>query len=831
MATFNGRQPSAKVQGTQGPKDVQAYLKQLEDLLKRNTGSGTFIGADTSSNTPMYLPGKVANPTGLSETPSTQLSGDGMTQSPAPVQRDAPQEYQEPVQAPQSGQTVQDFFTQIAQQQTQPQTPNAQDLEQNFVTYGIDYGVASLPNNQVQMRSGAIKDGLSQPVPVASMADGSVGWSDGYARTANQFAMEYLRGVSGLSKALFGQQQTVTQPYGNVNPIEPTPGNINYGTDFRTRDFSKPLSNIMGVPLKVIQILRDDGTQYGDISGHQGYGNSVMVQLPSGETLRLSHLSSMGNYQVGDTINPGDVIGVPGQTGNTKGEHLDVEYRNSQGVMTNPEKFSLALSNANQPGEAIGYDQNMNASTFSSQPQHNQSVSRPASQIQTPMQPSPQLQAVRGIVNRVGKITDQAAQSTATGINTLNPTGKNGFGITELLQRNPEGARAEQAATLSNIGTALNAPDLNTKALSSEQGTNPIRQLAGNLVDYASTPLKKFGLPDTGFSEAIAGGKTLNTDVNLAPQANASDGLPFSRQKTPQDYSSVLGQNIKDVGNSLNKGVAQAGQGLQDLKSTGANILGNVFKPKQDVAKRAVGDIPGTGVQAPGQFSSPMDSAPSMQSLGKNDIRDPFFKSGAVNDFKSFLKPGAIDNSGGALSLDLFNESFFQDPNNISKVFGGTYMAPQAQEKYNNYRAEQERLSSQPQVTLEDYLRRGKTAAQYYAETGQQSTADTIQKYGGSLEGNSSPGNANYSAASGQSVYIPPQQSSSQPKQNTRPVASGPKQNYTPSNANYSSASGVASYIAPPRQSAPAQSAGQQSKPSTNVFSKVSSAIKKVFGK
>lgn len=48
-----------------------------------------------------------------------------------------------------------------------------------------------------------------------------------------------------------------------------------------------------------------------------------------------------------------------------------------------------------------------------------------------------------------------------------------------------------------------------------------IRQGAGDLVDRASTPFKKVGVPDFGISEAIAGGPTVNTNKRLAPQGAA----------------------------------------------------------------------------------------------------------------------------------------------------------------------------------------------------------------------------------------------------------------------------------------------------------------------
>lgn len=54
---------------TSGPTTSDEFLKDYENLLKRNKGGGTFMGYDTSSQTPIYLGTSVADPTGLGATP------------------------------------------------------------------------------------------------------------------------------------------------------------------------------------------------------------------------------------------------------------------------------------------------------------------------------------------------------------------------------------------------------------------------------------------------------------------------------------------------------------------------------------------------------------------------------------------------------------------------------------------------------------------------------------------------------------------------------------------------------------------------------------------
>ena len=52
---------------TSGPTSSEEFLKDYENLLKRNRGGGSIVGYDTSSNTPMYLGTSVADPMGLGQ--------------------------------------------------------------------------------------------------------------------------------------------------------------------------------------------------------------------------------------------------------------------------------------------------------------------------------------------------------------------------------------------------------------------------------------------------------------------------------------------------------------------------------------------------------------------------------------------------------------------------------------------------------------------------------------------------------------------------------------------------------------------------------------------
>ncbi|HEC66878.1 MAG TPA: M23 family metallopeptidase [bacterium] len=66
---------------------------------------------------------------------------------------------------------------------------------------------------------------------------------------------------------------------------------------------------------------------------NSGFGNSVLIQnTQTGETLRFSHLDGV-KVKPGQRINGGQQLGISGNTGNSSGPHLDVEYRDSTGAL------------------------------------------------------------------------------------------------------------------------------------------------------------------------------------------------------------------------------------------------------------------------------------------------------------------------------------------------------------------------------------------------------------------------------------------------------------------------------------------------------------------
>ena len=324
------------------PKSYQEYLKDLDALLKRNTGKGLFVGEDVSSNIPMYLPGKVLDPSGIGAVASSVKEyGDGMTERTIDPKEQALGQ----VLGDQAQMTASDYLDQWTQDY-QDMTPTIEGIGSSADggTISTDgniyysdgtmrsgdpgaYAIQSLPGGGIRYSDGSVRE--QAPYAVASMgtdqsgapivlySDGSVRYGAGNAPTGDQ-------GLSGLIYGIFGQERPITQEYGNINPIEPTPGNVNVGTDIRTRDLSNKSYKIP-IDAKVVEVYMDDGTRFGTQSGHKGYGNSLLLQLPSGEYLRFSHMDRIANVKPGDTISAGQTFGTAGTTGNTYGEHLDLK--------------------------------------------------------------------------------------------------------------------------------------------------------------------------------------------------------------------------------------------------------------------------------------------------------------------------------------------------------------------------------------------------------------------------------------------------------------------------------------------------------------------------
>lgn len=850
-------QTGAKPQ-VQSPKGYEDYLKTLDELLKRNTGTGLFVGQDTSSNLPFYMPGKVVNQAGLADTnPSLQPFTAPKSALPdtAPIQTPVDQQM-----------TAEEFLKQFNDAINNPQNqPPVDGIQPGQDQINYSQGMASTPDGGVinadgtiQYPDGSTRKGDPAAYAIQSLPDGSLKYSDGSIRKDN-YAMgsagldsngrqkllyndqsirfgDYLYqdgqpintdgGLQGLETGLFGQTLPTTQPYGNYNRGMGYANNRHQAIDLRTRDLQGEQRNFkLPVDAEVVQVITAD-------SGSP-YGNSILFRLPSGEMLRFSHMSQIANVQPGQTIQAGQVFGMPGSTGNSTAEHLDLEYYNPQGKVdspanfsgfTNPQGLKTPLPNQPAPGTVI------TPAPQQAKPQGQ--ILGATDQISSPV--TPKKVKSNPFIN--------PAVTTANAIDTANPTGNFDMGITEMMRNQPEQANQKQLQTVENLHVG---PDIGSTERARAQGTNVFRQFAGDLIDEAA---RKTGIrTDFGLSELIAGGKTKNTDQGIVTKASASEINPMSRP----------------------------GQGVASLASSGAGDLQNVFKSQQPQEQRAIGDVKGT-VDSSGNpmYSSLQDTAQSRAGLTKNDIRDSFFKMGGAEMYSQYLKPGIDANYNGALNMDLFNDNFYQDLGNITSVFGGSKDIGAATQKFVEF--EKQKYPYASRMSYGDGYDNGqidaynKSVDQYNTELNNyfnaiaDSTTNSQSIFTPRISGSSknifsqSPMSMPMSKPSSvqmMSVKAPtfapmsmPQKSPqmSMPQRSFPTITSGPNQNASPikSTAKPAILSGPNQNASPikPKSPAPApmsysykppmsisKSPAPQSKPTSNVFSSVKSYVNNIF--
>lgn len=536
----------------------EEFVKQLDELLRRNKGQFTNVGYDTSSQIPFMVEGRsVRNPLGIDEVPvsrsSARLVEPPVYEEPLPelpaeeqpsdmqlfldaLDQYVPAQKATPIASLPDGGVLHDnnliaYPDGTVREYTEEYDPYAEPIA-SHISGGSFYQDGSIRRPASRLEKEIL--GISQPI--ASLEGNRQKYDD---QTIRDMAGNVMTrganvegGLEGLSKFLFkGQVQPVTQPYGNINPIEPTPGNVNLGTDFRTRDL---LDRNIAFPtsIKIKKILVDDGTRWGDISGHDGYGNSVLFELPTGESLRISHLSKLGDFKEGDTLPPGTFIGIPGATGNAYGEHEDVEYFRPDGSIGSPSEFS-------------GFQGQIKA-TDNRQLPFTSAATAPGQVLgaQTP-EPTPDYSRPETISK-----TQQFQSQPFTNIQK------------PILS-------SQEPSDFEKLATEKGFKEYGVSERSQAQGTNPYRQAVGDLVDIALTPAKKLGLPDVGLSEAIAGGATVNTGKDLIP-VMASYEDEYTPAPSAQDYANVLGKNFQNVLSELGKDtrevLALPGKGIDALK-------------------------------------------------------------------------------------------------------------------------------------------------------------------------------------------------------------------------------------------------------------------------
>lgn len=123
----------------------------------------------------------------------------------------------------------------------------------------------------------------------------------------------------------------ITETFGEKQGIEVFSHGITTGTGIGV-PAGTPLATPPG-KWKVVESY-DQAPQKGFIgnAAGEGWGNNIVIKNEAtGEELRYSHLSQVGVAQ-GDEISGKRVIGLSGQSGNTTGDHLNIQYITPKGV-------------------------------------------------------------------------------------------------------------------------------------------------------------------------------------------------------------------------------------------------------------------------------------------------------------------------------------------------------------------------------------------------------------------------------------------------------------------------------------------------------------------
>lgn len=113
-------------------------------------------------------------------------------------------------------------------------------------------------------------------------------------------------------------------------------GPRNYGTGYHYGvDFASPAGTPIYASMSGTVIV----STYGAIgSGYGGYGNVVVVSHPNGHLTLYAHMSSRA-VSVGQSVSQGQTLGYVGTTGDSTGNHLHFEVRDSSANRLNPTNY------------------------------------------------------------------------------------------------------------------------------------------------------------------------------------------------------------------------------------------------------------------------------------------------------------------------------------------------------------------------------------------------------------------------------------------------------------------------------------------------------------
>lgn len=528
-------------------------------------------------------------------------------------------------------------------------------------------------NGMVQYVDGTTRQvsGADVPRVIRRFDDGSVLLANGKFINASSRIGRAYQGVSGLLDVLNLSGQTITQQYGNYNPGLGYSSGFHSGLDVRTRDLPQDFYFTLPFDAKVVDVKYDDGTRWGTNSGHQGYGNSILLELPNGSMIRLSHLSDMVNIQPGTTISSFDYIGTPGSTGNSTAEHLDLEYYDSNGrKISDPSKFYFdAMQHIDNDKIQQASSDASNLSTADQKwlqaqqaaIERGENITLDPKQFEEGYQArQPQQQTTLGAYDGVLPTQPKPEETPIT--QALQPMSSQRQAAGEAV--NTAGKALADRGILSGLG---NTPEGFVGAGELVAGDYPAagRELSATI--ERSNPSKRI---DVGLSELlrgdVSGAKDVLTDTLSRGATKVTDTLKGLNIFNPPQVQA----------SSLSDSNYQAGSGVKQAIQQAQNYYQGDYKPSLTTpfAKKVVGESPsGTQELAKSSYS------PSAQVTAVSNPQDPFFKAGGATRYAGMIN--ADSNYRGALTPALFTNAFYENAQNVRDVFGGSAYEQEAATK------------------------------------------------------------------------------------------------------------------------------------------------------
>lgn len=135
---------------------------------------------------------------------------------------------------------------------------------------------------------------------------------------------ELQKAVENQTVGMFGGEAKPTAHFGQVDyKTWSHSGGVHRGVDFAAEE-----GTIVTLPGEGKWKVDEVGKGY-----NQGWGNSVVVQnKDTGEKIRFSHLHTPV-LEAGEEVVGGTPVGLVGHTGNSFGDHTDLEYYDDKGVL------------------------------------------------------------------------------------------------------------------------------------------------------------------------------------------------------------------------------------------------------------------------------------------------------------------------------------------------------------------------------------------------------------------------------------------------------------------------------------------------------------------